>query len=74
MSGKPDLRFTKVVPMGGAEQLRQGDLTVRSRINNSSFDKDDNSFVKGFSGRTSRNKVMPINVVQNQSLQSSRMS
>jgi hypothetical protein len=68
MSGKPDLRFTKVVPMGGAEQLRQGDLTIRSRVDNSSYDKDDNSFVKGFSGRTSRNKVMPMNVVQNQSL------
>ncbi len=59
---KPDLRFNnaKVAP---SDCFSKADLSVKSKNNNSSFDRDDNSYVGGLSGRTSRNKVVPMFII-----------
>ena len=74
ISAKPNFRFmnAKVAP---SDQLSKGELSIRSKNfnNNSSFERDDNSYV-GLSGRTSRNKVVPMVVIEQQSHNSSRLS
>ncbi len=73
-SAKPDLRFmnAKVVP---SDQLSKGELSIRSKNfnNNNSFERNENSYA-GLSGRTSRNKVVPMVMIQQESQNSSRMS
>ena len=72
-SAKPNLRFmnAKVAP---SDHLSKGELSIRSKNfnNNSSFERDDSNYV-GLSGRTSRTKVVPMVVIQ-QEQSSSRLS